>query len=79
VSDLRVFIDDGPLGGAYVRVPFGPENSWPERIHLPDPPVSRGRTEEGGFAGYMPSGDSAYYLAGKQDDRTPIYRLVRDA
>jgi hypothetical protein len=75
---LRAFIDDGAHGGQYVSVQVGSDGAPPLRIHLSDPVVSRGRTEEGGFAGYMPTGDSEYALADELHHGTPMYRLVRE-
>lgn len=67
-----MFTDDGRLAGERSRVPAGPGGSPPPRIRLRDPLVTRGYTEEGGFAGYMPSRESEYSLAGKLDNGTPI-------
>ena len=76
--DLRVFIEDGPRSGQYTRVSAGPDGSSPERIRLRNPLVPRGKIEDGP-TGHLPTGRSVYVLAGRLDDGTPRYRMVRDS
>jgi hypothetical protein len=76
--DLRVFIGDGPRGGQYTRVAAGLDGSPPERIRLRNPLAPGGKAEDGS-TGHMPTLRSVYILAGRLDDGTPMYRMVRDS